>query len=450
MSGFEPVLYGVFIFLAGLVLLAGFCTFWLLRSRSQLAARLEKAQRRLEAILNASQKFTGAADEREIIDLALHASVRLTGAKGAAFVPLDEYGQPCSAIPYGEQPKELEEAWLEYMATPAVRERCQQCSKNLTLESTCPLKSGPFPDDQDIYCMSFERGEHEYGLLTLYFSGPASLDAETRDFMQALVDVTSLALESERLRQRELYALRKLQEMRQGNSLATAPAGQPVQGHQAQKLDIARLEYGLMMGERARLAREIHDGLAQTLSFLKLQLLQLQGYLEKEDKDRLRRGLEESHQAISEAYDEARIAIDGLRVSPSDEGLASWLPQIAQEYQEWFGAAVKVSISQLDVKTAFSSEVQAQLIRIVQEALSNIRKHAQASNVDISALEENGILYLRIQDDGQGFNAQDIAGSSRYGLRGIRERAELVGAEIHVASQPGQGTQVEVCLPVKA
>jgi signal transduction histidine kinase len=92
-------------------------------------------------------------------------------------------------------------------------------------------------------------------------------------------------------------------------------------------------------------------------------------------------------------------------------------------------------------------EVHAQLIRIFQEALSNIRKHANATQVWISYQQENQSILFEIQDDGDGFSPEDVTGTSRHGLRGMRERAELIGADFQVISRPSEGTIVRIRLP---
>jgi two-component system, NarL family, nitrate/nitrite sensor histidine kinase NarX len=92
--------------------------------------------------------------------------------------------------------------------------------------------------------------------------------------------------------------------------------------------------------------------------------------------------------------------------------------------------------------------VYAQLIRIVQEALSNVRKHARAQRVWISLRHWNRDLILEIGDDGEGFTPEDVPELTRYGLRGMRERAEFIGADFQIISQPRQGTLVRLRLPL--
>jgi two-component system nitrate/nitrite sensor histidine kinase NarX len=202
-----------------------------------------------------------------------------------------------------------------------------------------------------------------------------------------------------------------------------------------------------MLQERARLAREIHDGLAQTIGFLKLQAAQLRNYLKKDELDRARRTADLVYSTLTEAYQDARQAIDGLRISPDECGLQGWLSQTASEFRDLSG--LPVSVEDVDLDVHLSSEVQAQLIRIVQEALSNVRKHANASHVWIGCRAANGDLLLEVRDDGQGFSPEDVTSASQHGLRGMRERAELIGADFQVISRPQQGAEVRIRLPIK-
>ncbi len=87
------------------------------------------------------------------------------------------------------------------------------------------------------------------------------------------------------------------------------------------------------------------------------------------------------------------------------------------------------------------------MVRIVQEVFSNIRKHAHASHAWINVKEWENDVILEVGDDGQGFQPDDVPGLAQYGLRGMRERAELIGADFQIASRPGEGTIVYLRLP---
>jgi signal transduction histidine kinase len=393
-------------------------------------------KRRLAALVLINQKFAHINDEQELIQLTLHAVVDQAGAVGAVFVPLDQRGQPLAAISFGSSPYPVPADWVEYLATPAVHDRCLACEKGESLDATCPLLKGPFSGTRGLHCLPVRRNDHELGIINLYMPQPASLDSDTRDFLRSLVDVTGLALDGLRLR---IHAQETSQHIQNMDRTALTPQ------------QAAELEFQTMMDERTRLAREIHDGLAQTLGFLKLQVAQMQGYLERKDLNRLSQTLATSYKAVADAYQEARYAIDGLRISPSLKNPYGWVRQIVDVFKENLGdQPLKVS---LEVDTAIQqipSEVQVQLMRILQEALSNVRSHSQARNVWIRLCSTWPNLELEIRDDGRGFCIEDVTAPSQHGLRGMRERTELIGADFQVISKPLQGTIVKVTLPLKS
>lgn len=207
---------------------------------------------------------------------------------------------------------------------------------------------------------------------------------------------------------------------------------------------IRSLEYKMVIQERARLAREIHDGLAQTLAFLKLQAAQMQTYLAQGNLARLSQVLNDNYQVLAEAYLDTRQAIDNLRLTPQ-EGLETWIDRVLLEFERTTGIHAERYIQHLIHPVA--PEVQAQLIRVVQEALGNIRKHSRAHHVQLSLLERADDLIIEVSDDGVGFEAEDIPEISQHGLRGMRERAEMIGADFQIVSKLHQGTKVRLTLP---
>ena len=210
---------------------------------------------------------------------------------------------------------------------------------------------------------------------------------------------------------------------------------------------LAELEYKTIVIERTRLAREIHDGLAQILGFLKLQSAKMRNYLAKGEIERARQSLEQYSNALTEAYQDVRQTIDGLRIEPAEVGLEAWLEQTVGEFRDLSG--LQVVLNEADVQSDLPPEVHAQLIRIVQEALANVRKHAGASQVLVDCREVDDDLWLEIHDDGLGFAPEELDRPSQHGLRGMRERADLIGADFQVVSRPGEGTTVRVRLPLK-
>lgn len=228
--------------------------------------------------------------------------------------------------------------------------------------------------------------------------------------------------------------------------LAKAVAGQLALRVENHRLYL-RAEHQAGLAERARLAREIHDGLAQTLSYLKLRAARIGKWLDESELDRARTGLVEVQQLLTEAYIDAREAIDGLRMKPGTDKLNEWLTQTVSDFQSLTTIQVEAD---LPLSVNLPPEVQSQLLRIVQEALSNVRKHADATRVRLDWQVGEQWLTLRIADNGHGFEPDDVPLMTRHGLKIMQERAELLDADFQIVSRPDAGTQVIVHLPLES
>lgn len=226
--------------------------------------------------------------------------------------------------------------------------------------------------------------------------------------------------------------------------LAAVVAGQAALLLENRRLSV-QVEHQAALAERARLAREIHDGLAQTLGYLKLRTSHLTESLrQRDDVGAIITEVREVQHLLDEAYVDAREAIDGLQLISAESDLKSWMREVARDFEILSGVPVTIDPAP-DVH--LSQETHAQLQRIVQEALSNVRKHAQAGAVCIGwEVEKGARLVVRVEDDGAGFEPRQGDRAAQHGLRMMRERAELLDAELQIVSRPGQGTSVIVRL----
>lgn len=205
-----------------------------------------------------------------------------------------------------------------------------------------------------------------------------------------------------------------------------------------------RREYQVMLAERGRLAREIHDGLAQTLGYLKLRSVQIADWLQQGETQRTLEALIDIRQLLDCAYTDTREAIDGLHLNGIDSDVQSWVDEVVSKFETFSGIPVDI--------TAFPGvhlppEVQAQLQRIIQEAFSNIRRHADATRVWLEWNINESHLTLKIRDNGCGFDQNDMHPFAQHGLRIMEERAELVDAMLQVVSYPDEGTEVVLTIP---
>ncbi|MCC7104790.1 MAG: hypothetical protein IT307_06580 [Chloroflexi bacterium] len=153
----------------------------------------------------------------------------------------------------------------------------------------------------------------------------------------------------------------------------------------------------------------------------------------------------------NEAYIDVREAILGLRESVAHEaGLTGALGQYLQKFTRQSGISAKLLVRE-GTRTRFSSGREVQLVRIIQEALTNVRKHSGAHRAWVRFEGVNGSVRISIQDDGRGFDAARLSDPADhgFGLQTMAERAERVGGTLEIDSNPAKGTRVTVCLPAE-
>jgi signal transduction histidine kinase len=198
---------------------------------------------------------------------------------------------------------------------------------------------------------------------------------------------------------------------------------------------------GAIIEERSRLAREIHDGLAQHLAFLKMRVSWLKRSPAALDVGQLI----DIEGVLETALTEARTAITTLRAEPLATSTAEAIASYATEFGEVAGLNVDVSID--DGVVEVGPKARVELMRVVQEALNNVRKHAHAANVLIRIQSRNGGLEVAVHDDGAGFTLQSEL-QGHFGMDIMHERAVSIGGELEVVSAPRRGTKVRVWVPI--
>lgn len=197
--------------------------------------------------------------------------------------------------------------------------------------------------------------------------------------------------------------------------------------------------------ERTRVARELHDTLLQSLTAIALQLEGASR--DPSAPEQLRARLARSIESARASAADARRAIADLRANPSaDKPIAQALAALARSFTSETGVTVRV-VSTPDI--VFDRRAETELYRIAQEALTNVRKHARAKTVTLTLRRAKGAVRLAIADDGVGMGSDRVNGKG-HGLRGMSERAALIGGSLGVAPRRGGGTTVTVTLPVKA
>jgi signal transduction histidine kinase len=238
------------------------------------------------------------------------------------------------------------------------------------------------------------------------------------------------------------YVVTRLSDAQRQQRQALAEANQKLVQH------AETLEQLTISRERLRLSRELHDTLAHTLSAMTVQIEALLTIGEGLPSKALGI-LEGMAKTARSGLDETRRALSALRAAPLEEwGLAVALRSYAADFAARNSMELELNLP--DNLDDLPAEVEQAYYRIAQEALENTARHARAGRLAVSMEQRSGSLCMTIADDGEGFDPGKTDASRQFGLLGMHERAELIGARLEIESRPGQGTLVQVRLEQKA
>lgn len=239
------------------------------------------------------------------------------------------------------------------------------------------------------------------------------------------------ALESQRMAQ---------QQLEQWNRELEEKVQQRTKEVEQQRIEVAILE------ERDRIAREMHDSLGQILGYLGLKVIETRQFLIGNKLTQASDNLQQMAEAVQGACSDVRESILSLRTSISDGGLKSALEEYVDKFGDQAGIKTRIVVEP-GTDLGLNPVAEVQVLRIVQEALTNIRKHARAKSAVVRISSQNGNTLLAIEDDGCGFDVAAQQKGGHFGLHTMRERAEGIGASFTVNSVMGEGTTVQVSIP---
>ncbi len=276
-------------------------------------------------------------------------------------------------------------------------------------------------DDSSYFCyapLCIEPGHR--GLIELYGDDPALCEPACGSLLFTMAVESSIALENITLYER-------------------------VDQHKERLENLVEQLIDAQEAERKYVAYDLHDGLIQYLVAARMHLSKLSAICKEPKK---REALDETMKHLTRAVQEGRRVVEGLRPTLLDDlGLIPALNELARDVGEVAGWDVSFE-SQLGDKR-LSPAVELTAFRVTQEALSNVRKHADASVVTILLAEKNGRLSISVQDDGSGFNQTELQQYSQcFGLISMKERAAMMGGQCEIISDEGMGTAVNLEIPV--
>lgn len=389
-----------------------------------MSQALDTQARRLEALREIAATVQQSLDLREVLELGLEKVLQMTGQEAAEIhlLDLDERTMTTKASIGGPDGFRMREEILvlgECLCGLAVLDDEPVIVPDIQSDERVTRLSCLRFGFQSAACVPLRVKGRSIGVLTVHGRQKHHFAAEDTELIVAMANHLATAIENARL-----YAEMEVRV-------------------EALSRD---LQYMAVVEERERLAREMHDGLAQTLSLLSMQVGQARSLANSGDAEGVAAELREMSRVIDAGYEEIREAITSLRLAaPKGAEWVDWL----QEYVYDFGVRHELS-AEVQIPSDVSPLVlppnqEVHLTRIVQEALNNVRKHADASQVQMAVIPNGRKLKLRIEDDGRGFDVgRVLSRRGRYGLSTMKERAELLGGSLEVQSAPGQGTTITV------
>ncbi len=218
--------------------------------------------------------------------------------------------------------------------------------------------------------------------------------------------------------------------------------------HQQLAESARQIEALTLANERQRMARELHDTLAQGLAGIILQLEAIDSHLLQGNSAKSQQILQHTMKKARATLAESRQVIDDLRGTAHE---ARHLDETLQACVDEFAvlAHIPCELSTINLSPALDELLQQTVLRIVREALGNINKHARASKATVQVEQTAASLFIVITDDGKGFDSQQPVPEGHYGVKGMQERVEEYSGTLEIISKPGNGTTLRVSLPLK-
>jgi signal transduction histidine kinase len=374
-----------------------------LREQQALNLRLQRANGQLELLSDVNRQIAESATLDEILDAALSFPQRLAPARAAALL-LDDSAGPIVARLAGTSADELARLRAGLAEPPQ------------------PSRRGPYylpaarTGDGACLVLPLHDGGASIGRIELYQAPGSRLADDELALLETIASEIAEAVVSARRRSREERAIYELERA--------------------------------VADERARIARDIHDGLAQSLAFQRMRVDLWLDWIAS-DPDRLRAELNQLKRALREQIVELRRAIFALRPVQFDElGFAGGLNRYIAEFAGQQGWEAQVDLSGLP--PALALDLEATCFRIIQEGLHNAAKHSGATRVAVSIDQVDRGLRVVIRDNGRGFEpGQPPEADGRVGLRQMRERLAALRGHLSVLSRPGAGAELRAWLPLE-
>ncbi len=389
----------------------------IVRYQNALQSQVERRTRELEAIANIALVASEAKSLDVLLQDALKHARNVVGVEGGLICLYSNGGKEFFAL-WDVSPAvrrclsngEMRERLLKLidvsegvLSIPDLREKHSR-SEPVRLLVQCFLEQGGY---RSMLAVPLRSRRHTLGFMLLFHSQKEHFSDETVQFLTSVANQLGVAVQNAH--------------------------------YHEQVAQLAVLE------ERQRIARELHDSVAQTLGWLGLKLEMLADDMDHHVPSHLRNDVMTMQQVVREAVYDVRESILALRQDPRQRlvpAVGAWIA----DFRRRTGLDVEFRVTDKDIP--IPPIVEVEVFRIMQEALTNVRKHAHASHVRVEFHIQRDGIDLTVKDDGRGFVPEALHASDRFGLRIMRERAESLGGSFEIFSRPGQGTLIHVHLPL--
>jgi two-component system nitrate/nitrite sensor histidine kinase NarX len=382
-----------------------------LESQVELKTRRIEAQRaRLEALYEVSA-FLASANTIEDLSRGFSQRVRqVMKADAVAVRWSDEANQRYLMLASDCFPQEMMEEERSLLAGACACGNLKPDARTRVIpilsHDAAPMRHCAKVGYQNVVSVPVRLQQRLIGEIDLFFRGEIALNADETELLDALASHLASALEG---------------------------------------LRAAALEREAAVGEeRALIARELHDSIAQSLAFLKIQVQLLRAAVQKEQPVQVQTTLDELDVGLRESINDVRELLVHFRTRTNTDDIEAALQETLQKFQHQTGLPARLQMDGQGLP--LPPDVQVQVLHVIQEALSNVRKHAGASHVSLEVVK-GARWRLTVRDNGTGFDTAHAHGPTHVGMKIMRERAERIGAQVDVVSSPVSGTAVTLTLP---
>jgi two-component system nitrate/nitrite sensor histidine kinase NarX len=372
--------------------------------------RIEAQRARLEALYEVSA-FLASANNIEELSRGFSQRVRrVMKADAVAVRWSDEANQRYLMLASDCFPQEMQEEERSLLAGACACGNLQPDARTRVIpihsHDDAPMRHCAKVGYQNVVSVPVRLQHRLIGEIDLFFRGDIALNADETELLDALASHLASALEG---------------------------------------LRAAALEREAAVGEeRALIARELHDSIAQSLAFLKIQVQLLRSAVHRGQAEQVQGTLDELDAGLRESINDVRELLVHFRTRTNTDDIEAALQETLQKFQHQTGLPTRLELEGQGLP--LPPDVQVQVLHVLQEALSNVRKHAEATHVSLEVVK-GARWRFTVRDNGTGFDVSHAHGPTHVGMKIMRERAERIGAHVKVVSTPENGTAVTLTLP---